>query len=599
MNSKCSTNKNVQLLISLLKAHGIKRVITSPGFTHVEFLGSLQNDGWFEMYSCVDERGAAYMACGMAAETQEPVVITCTEATASRNYIPGLTEAYYRKLPVLAITGLHAYNLIGQLEPQVIDRSVSPKDVLVEKVNLPEIRDENDRWESELKINQALLALRRNGGGPVHINLPRSSTTYDFSVEAPVKGRVIRRYSCGDVFPELPKGRIAVLCWSHVRWSQAQVKAIEDFCDRHDAVVMCDHTSGYHGRYRFSPSLIAAQKISSDLFKPDLIINIGELSGDYTVMRRFTSKSDVWRVNPDGEIRDPLKSITKIFAMREEDFFAHYAVGEPVQEHGYFRDCAEMDQTVRASLPELPFSNIYAAAETSCRIPEGSVVHLGMSNTIRAWSFFVFPDSVESFINAGCRGIDGTLSSLIGASIVGRNKLHFGVLGDLSFFYDLNSLGNRDIGNNLRIMVINNNGGSLFKKNTGEERKWFSFQEIDQYIAAGRHFGGRDSEVIRHVAEDLGYEYLRASGKEEFDQLIDIFTSPEERPKPMIFEVRTSDANEAKAFELMGSIVMDPKKRLKQAVKGVIGTNGVNYARRLLGQEKKADFAIGKNDRKE
>ena len=159
-----STNVNVQLLIALMKEHHINKVIASPGTTNLEFMASLQQDDYFEVYSCVDERSAAYMACGLAAETGDPVVITCTEATASRNYYSGMTEAYHRKLPILAVTGLHSSSCVGNLEPQVIDRSESPKDSMKRKINLPVIKDENDYKESELLINIAILELKRNGG---------------------------------------------------------------------------------------------------------------------------------------------------------------------------------------------------------------------------------------------------------------------------------------------------------------------------------------------------------------------------------------------------------------------------------------------------
>ena len=95
-----TAERNVQIIISLLKANGIKRVVASPGTTNMTFIGSIQQDPFFEIFSSVDERSAAYLACGMAAETNEPVVLSCTGATASRNYMPGLTEAFYRKLPV-------------------------------------------------------------------------------------------------------------------------------------------------------------------------------------------------------------------------------------------------------------------------------------------------------------------------------------------------------------------------------------------------------------------------------------------------------------------------------------------------------------------
>lgn len=98
-----TSEKGTLCLISLLKAHGVKKVIASPGTTNHVFVASIQSDPWFELYSSVDERSAAYIACGMSAESGEPVVITCTGATASRNYLSGLTEAYYRKLSLIHI----------------------------------------------------------------------------------------------------------------------------------------------------------------------------------------------------------------------------------------------------------------------------------------------------------------------------------------------------------------------------------------------------------------------------------------------------------------------------------------------------------------
>ena len=129
-----TVERNVQIVIALLKANGIKRVIASPGTTNMTFVGSIQQDPFFEIYSSVDERSAAYLACGMAAETGEPVVLSCTGATASRNYMPGLTEAYYRKLPVLAITSHRGDYQIGHLIDQQIDRRSLPNDIAIEHV---------------------------------------------------------------------------------------------------------------------------------------------------------------------------------------------------------------------------------------------------------------------------------------------------------------------------------------------------------------------------------------------------------------------------------------------------------------------------------
>lgn len=184
--------KNTQLLISLLKQHGVRYVVASPGNTNTAFIGSIQGDQYFTIFSAVDERSAAYMACGIAAETGETVVISCTGATASRNYLPGMTEAYYRKLPVIAVTSSQPIANIGHLSAQLLDRTVIPKDVAKLSVNLPIVKDNDDVWECEIKINQAILESCRHGGGPVHINLP-TTFTKPFDVNKIQHARLINR----------------------------------------------------------------------------------------------------------------------------------------------------------------------------------------------------------------------------------------------------------------------------------------------------------------------------------------------------------------------------------------------------------------------
>lgn len=122
-----TSERNIQIVISLLKAHGIRRIVTSPGATNVAINISLQHDPYFTLYSSIDERSAAYMACGMAAESGEAIALTCTGATSSRNYFPGLTEAYYRHLPILAITCSRSNAYVGHGVDQVTDRSTPLK----------------------------------------------------------------------------------------------------------------------------------------------------------------------------------------------------------------------------------------------------------------------------------------------------------------------------------------------------------------------------------------------------------------------------------------------------------------------------------------
>ena len=243
-----SSERNVQMLLSLLKAHKIKKMVLSPGSANASFVASAQYDGEFELYSSVDERSAAYIACGLAEESQEPVVICCTGATASRNYMPGLTEAYYRKLPVIAVTATRPIAWLGQNRDQLIDRTVIPKDIAVKSVHLPVIENEQDEWECNLKINDALLELRRNGGGPVHINLT-TSYSLDFSVSKLPEERVIQRVDLESKLPELSKEDIAIFVGAHSVWNEKLKASVESFCEEYNAFVFYDQTSNYTGKY--------------------------------------------------------------------------------------------------------------------------------------------------------------------------------------------------------------------------------------------------------------------------------------------------------------------------------------------------------------
>ncbi len=542
-----SDEQNVQVLIALLKEHGIRRIIVSPGSTNLSLVGSIQYDPDFEIYSCVDERSAAYMACGMAEESGEPVCLSCTGATASRNYLPGLTEAFYKKLPVLAITSTQFISKVGHNVAQVIDRTNPPKDTVKHSVTLPVVKDRTDFWDCVDKVNIALLELKRNGGGPVHINL-QTGYSKNFNVSELPYVRVIRRVTYLDKFPIIPaNSKVAIFVGSHRKMDKELTDVIDRFCISNNAVVFCDHTSGYSGKYKVRYSLVACQK-KCIIEKPDLLIYIGDISGDYYSLG-IGANDQVWRVSEDGEVRDPIGRLTYVFDMKEQEFFNHYSNSNEKTEQNcsYLECCKKQLNSLRCKLPEFPFSNIWIASKMAKDIPSGSVVHFGILNSLRAWNFFELPLDVDSTSNVGGFGIDGCISSLVGASLVNPNKLHFIVVGDLAFFYDMNVLGNRHIKSNIRILLINNGKGTEFR-NYGHYAQRFG-KDVDKYIAAAGHFGNKSNSLIRHYAEDLGFLYLSAVNKEEFIDNSKKFTDSTIGDKPILLEVFTDSQDESKALE--------------------------------------------------
>jgi 2-succinyl-5-enolpyruvyl-6-hydroxy-3-cyclohexene-1-carboxylate synthase len=198
------------------------------------------------------------MACGLAEESEEPVVLSCTGATASRNYIPGLTEAYYRHLPVLAITSTQHTGRIGHYYAQVIDRSVTFPDVVKKSIQLPSVFSEEDRQYTITAVNDGLLELVHREKGPVHFNL---TTVYSaqFTTEELPKCRVIHRIMT-DEFPKIPVGKIGIYVGAHEAFSPELTAAIDAFCEANNAVVICDQISNYRGKYRFLASLVNNQE---------------------------------------------------------------------------------------------------------------------------------------------------------------------------------------------------------------------------------------------------------------------------------------------------------------------------------------------------
>lgn len=577
MEGHYTSEKTIQILIALLKAHNIKQVVISPGTTNVTLVGSIQSDPFFKCYSSVDERSAAYIATGLAAETGEPVALSCTGATASRNYYPGLTEAYYRNLPVLALTSSQVFSHTGNYFPQMLDRTVTANDIVKHSVSISTIKDADDEWDVTNKINVALLELRRNGGGPVLINYAQSYSA-DFSVKELPSVKTIRRVTYNEEFPELPKGRIAIYAGSHEKWSLKLTEYVNEFCKNHNAVVFGDHTGNYKGEYKVLSSLFGSQdNARPSCLTADLIIYIGYVSGEYTAL----NSKKVWRVNPDGELRNVFKNTEYIFQMKEEDFFEKYKNGS-VKENEYIKECKAEYKKVFDKIPELPFGNIWCAKQMSSKLPENSVLHLGILNTLRSWNFFDIPDSVNAYSNVGGFGIDGDISSLIGASLAHPEKLYIGILGDLAFFYDMNVVGNHIVQNNVRIMLVNNGRGTEFRNYNHPAEK---FGEVaDRFMAAAGHFGKKSHELIKHYAQDLGYEYLTASTKEEFLANYEKFLSPEITEKPILFEVFTNSEEESEALRLIRNIESDASTTAKHLIKNVIGQEGVSKIKKLLGK---------------
>lgn len=583
--------RNTQIVIALLKAHGVRDLVISPGATNDRFVLSVQGDSDFTLYSAVDERHAGYLACGIAQETGRPVVINCTGATASRNYMSALTEAYYRKLPIIALTCSQPIRNLGQMSPQMTDRVHLPTDIVNLSVQCPMIRTEDDAWDCALKVNRALLETSHRGGGPVHINL---ETDFDgrYTTETLPRVQKISRIVTsddGNTWPSLDEyKKIVVWIGAHQAFDARTEAALEKFLVAHNAVALTDLTSNYRGKNAIRSALILTQSgISMNpkfaALKPDLIIHIGELSGDYTTRGYLSGLAPVWRVNEDGELRDPLRKLVNVFEMPERTFFEHYAASACGLLTGYADAWKTTFADLDAKRPQLPFSSLWIANSLVPRLPESAYLHLGILNPLRCWGL-TNVKVAKSFCTVGGFGIDGGTSAMLGSALAKIDVLHFGVFGDLSFFYDLNALGSRHITNNLRLLVVNNGEGGEFSVPGNISDNPYCGDKVHDYIAARGHFGYESPKTIKLIAEAFGFEYISASSKEELDAAVGKFVSPAS-DRPILLECRTTVANDRLALEKYNSIeAYMPPTSLRSVASSIVPTRMKNVIKVAIGK---------------
>ena len=560
--------ENARIVISLLKSHNIKHVVLSPGGSNIPIVQGIQSDPFFKCYSVVDERSAMYVAIGIYLQTGEIVATSCTSAQATRNYVPGLTEAFYKHVPILAITMSKHPRYLGQEYMQCPVQTSLPIDAVKKSYNLPIISNDNDRMLCVRTVNEAILELTHHSLGPVQLNIEAlDSETWVLDKEQVIEPvRVIKRYNKVSEL-NLSGKKILLLIGEHMPFSDRLKQSIDSFCECYDVVVYTTHLSNYKGRYAVNGVRClsgATDGYFNEFLKPDIIISIGGVTGDYTFFNRITRMSEkeieVWRISSDGNIIDTYGNLTTVYEMNDEDFFES-SIGESSCSHQFYASWEKSDSDLNGL--DLPFSNIYAAQQLHSLIPESSNLNFAILNSFRSWLYFDVHPSVKCFCNVGAFGIDGCMSTMLGQSFTTDQEC-FLITGDLAFYYDINSLAIRHIKSNVHILLVNNNGGAEFKLG-----KLQNEVDVSSYISADNHFKNAE-----HWAIANGFEYLQASTKEDFLNLLDRFVSKNE--KPVIFEIFTSSQDEKIALDKIfaeswkGTSSEEKERKIKSNLKNII-----------------------------
>lgn len=533
--------KNIRILATLLRDYGIKHVVLSPGGRDVPIIRIFENNAEsFILHRVTDERSAAYYGLGIATQLKQPVVCVCTSGTAASNYLPAVTEAFYTGIPLIVVTADRYGVYLNHGEDQTIPQRNIYSGVVKMEITLPE----SDGWRSDYQarrdISACILETTHNGFGPVHINVPVDNITIGANSPKlywkllPFIYPHILRTSFNDgthamlrwVDALKKSNRILVVYGQNVKPSDKQKRNIEAFASKYNCVLVTDTISNLNSKYSLMPHNML-QSISQNEFNnelsPDILISVGgkRLMNDPLTFKVRGGLGNIrhWDVTPDGKVKDFYFRLTSVIEATQDYFFEWFAenAGDIHNNGAYYENWRAL--TEKYETPKIEkFNSLYVQSKFLPAIPSNSILHLGVGQSFIECRRFNIDSSVEVYCNMGTNGIDGCTSTFMGQCAVVDDKLCFLLVGDLSFFYDMNSIWNKPLKKNMRILMVNNNGTGLLRGHNLQ-----AVSSVHNTVAEG-------------WVRSTGFEYMSAHSKKEYDDKLKYFLS-NKPDKAVFFEV--------------------------------------------------------------
>jgi 2-succinyl-5-enolpyruvyl-6-hydroxy-3-cyclohexene-1-carboxylate synthase len=503
-------NQHISELGPLLKSRGIRHVLITPGSRNAPLIQLFTKGKNFVPRSLVDERSAGYVALGMARELNEPVLLVCTSGTAVLNLSPAVAEAFHQCIPLVILSADRPREKISQFNNQVINQNAPYFNHSKGFFEMPfELRTESELKQALRSVGLLLDEALGPDAGPVHVNVPLLEPLYELLPEPLHLYQLPPRTTFGEeacgVFDGDLSSRKILLMLGMGNYDQEVEQVLGDLSSRYELVAITENISNLRSEHGISnPELVLAGASTSELetLAPDLLISFGGQVVSKRLRLFMDSLEDLERLEIQGEATKAIQTL-----------FSKQANGN-VNKQNHFLESWKTIEKREANrafnyTTQAPFSNLTAIQKVLSMAPAPCTVHLGNSSVIRYSQLFPAREGMRYFSNRGTSGIDGSVSAAVGAASVSEG-LHLLIVGDLSFVYDSNALWNKDFPSNLKIVVMNDGGGGIFRLLEGPDRMDF-FEEFSVThhpvslellsLSFGREFRRADKmdDVIRDV----------------------------------------------------------------------------------------------------
>ncbi len=546
-------------LVALLQAYGVRDLVLCPGSRNAPLVHALSHQlAGATCHSIIDERSAGFYALGLALATHRAVVVCCTSGTAVANLHPAVAEAYYQGVPLIVLSADRPERWIGQWAGQTLPQPGLFGSLVRKAVHLPEPHTEEERWYCNRLINEALLAALAPLPGPVQINVPISDPgvsllpptlaehTPGSSDRRPIgmqPGRCIQQlYPCRidaqavePLLQRLVTFERKMILVGQESWSAATSSG-ETFPQSLREQFLCIGESLSNSPVSIcSLDALLASLSEADrrALQPDLLITLGGhiVSNKMKQYLRTYPPRETWHLSPDPTVVDLFCSLTEQIIAPIGPFLdtlAHGLAGLASSPYaGHWRERID-----RLPSPTPRYSSLAVVGSLLSHLPEEPcVLHLANSSSVRYAELFRKPRWLLTLCNRGTSGIEGSLSTALGFARQRAEERHFIVIGDLSFFYDLNALGLPEVGSNVRVLLLNNQRGSIFQ----------SLPTLEMDRLSQRYITAEHQLQAQGWAESCGWEYLSVHEASELEETITYFVGPAERPRLLEAFVSSED----------------------------------------------------------
>ncbi|TKS55725.1 2-succinyl-5-enolpyruvyl-6-hydroxy-3-cyclohexene-1-carboxylic-acid synthase [Mesohalobacter halotolerans] len=574
MKYNISSIPSAQTIVELCRKASIKHIVISPGSRNAPLTISFATQPFFNTYSIVDERCAAFFAMGMAQQLQEPTAIVCTSGSAMLNYFPAVAEAFYSQIPLVVISADRPEHLIDVGDGQTIKQPYVFTNHVAYEANLKsDNREDDNTLIQDFNSNQIFNALQtcHQNQLPVHINAPFDEPLYD-KIDAQNVDLNAFEFTNKDAFSQVRQMHIESFV---EHWNASdrklvlvgvnhpddiKIEDLEFLTQDNSVIVMTETTSNLnHERFFYSiDGMIAPIELDDkkenlfDKLQPEIVLTLGGMLVSKKLkafLRRFKPEFH-YHINPYNaydtffsdvihlqyEVKEFFNAIKPQIKAKTSDYFTYWNTiknSREIQTENYIKN--------------IQYSDFWCYDFIFKNLPKDILLHLGNSSCVRYSNFFDLDTQTQVFCNRGTSGIDGSTSTAIGSSVV-QNKSAYLICGDLSFLYDSNALWNDYTSTDFKIIIINNHGGGIFRILPGDKH--------DDYFHT--YFETQHQHTAKHLAKMYGFEYNRVSDKAGLENqlptfiksksksILEIFTPTELNDKVLLdyFEVLKSSNRE-------------------------------------------------------